>query len=864
MEEFFNGLSWKKFSCILENKGKLSNYPYIVVVNSIVKEVSAELFGSFENSPKIVFHIKGRNFNFKLKPSTSVTIEIIFAGKAIDFAGDWHNAFIKYFENPKNSRNNSLLSCTEVEEISYPMLKYCYDFSLLKEEVTLNFLNPLSFTPKRKHSRTFLNNQMFFNLVKKRYDDIFQVDFPEVDLNKFFVNSNYLSYTEIKKPSISQGGSLNYINGCVGNLYIKGDLSEILPYLILGAELHIGNRFGYGYGYYLFHPKSIGFFDHNFSNYNYIESVFIETMDELDDPDVHKEIDKNLPSILQEEIVAGLYSPLPVETFTIPKNNGEKRIIEKPTFRDLVVQKMLYKMLYKPLESSFEYESIGFRKGLGRDDAIARINFAISKGYSYIIESDVEDFFPSVDHEILMSIVKRIIPESDIITLGLLEKFIKTKYVENGNVKIRERGLSLGMPLSPLLSNLYLDAFDEAVKQYDVILIRYADDFIIFTKDEESAYSLLEFAENSLGEIKLGLNKAKTSVKHISQGFNFLGYNFSGDGSVSEISTTPNPFRKPLFITEPYVFVGVSGGRIEVRKDKNVLASVPINRVSDVLLLERGAISTQCIKNCIDNNIPISFTLNSGYYITTIKPDSRAYYDMSSKHGHYYYKLSEAERLSVAIEFVNAKIKNNLTFLKKRRYSEKRVFLELETILSKLQEASSLDELRGLEGKAARIFFGVLNELILVPEFKSVRRGRKEPDRLNALLNYGYYLLFSRINALVRAQGLNPYLGFLHSDINNYESLVADIQEPFRIFVDRLILRLVNNKSLVADDFVQSDNGRFYFTGEGRKKFLNFYELEFTNTTTFGESSIYDMVYVQVLNIKKWLNEGSSIAVIRW
>jgi len=76
-----------------------------------------------------------------------------------------------------------------------------------------------------------------------------------------------------------------------------------------------------------------------------------------------------------------------------------------------------------------------------------------------------------------------------------------------------------------------------------------------------------------------------------------LGYNFTGDGSISETTTTPNPYRKPLFVTEPFTFVGISGDRIELYKDKKVFSSVPISRVSEVLLLEKSSVSSQFIKD---------------------------------------------------------------------------------------------------------------------------------------------------------------------------------------------------------------------------------------------------------------------------
>jgi len=79
-------------------------------------------------------------------------------------------------------------------------------------------------------------------------------------------------------------------------------------------------------------------------------------------------------------------------------------------------------MLYKIFDRALEEESIGYRKGIGRDEAIKKINDAIAKGYCYVVESDVEDFFPSIDHGRLLNIIESYIPKSDIITLELIKK----------------------------------------------------------------------------------------------------------------------------------------------------------------------------------------------------------------------------------------------------------------------------------------------------------------------------------------------------------------------------------------------------------------------------------------------------------
>lgn len=863
IESFFKELQWRRLRFSLKNQRNVSNYPFLITVNSIVKEVSSKIYQNFNDEPTIFFHLPDRFFNFSPKKDNVIPVEVFFVGEAYDVAHRWKEELLTYFKDEENSRNNSLDSVGEVEERDYEMLEKNVDFSQLDEEITLLFYTPLHYTTKKGKERYYIDDQILLKLYLNRFERLFKREFPKIDTKNILVIPYYWSYTQIKKPSLSQGGNLIYINGCFGKLYLRGEYQKIVPYLILGSELHCGGKISYGYGYYKFFPKSLGFYDANLVNINYIEAVYNQVLDESDDPDIVTEIDDTLPKRIAEEIINENYKPLPVKTFVIPKSDGGSRTIEKFSLKDTVVHKMIYKMFYKTLDKAMEYESIGYRKGLGRDEAVKRINDAIAKGYIYVIESDVEDFFPSIDHEILLKTLDLYIPKSDRKFRELLKKVIKTKYYEGGVETVRSVGISLGSPLSPLFANIYLDFFDEEIKENDVVLVRYADDFVILTKTFEDAENVLTLTHVALNKIKLKINKDKTSIKHIKEGFTFLGYTFTGDGHVVESTITPNPYRKPLYVTEPYTFLGRSADRIEVKKGKELLASVPIKRLSEVILLEKSSMSTQFIKACIDNNIPISLTLNSGYYVTTIKPDSRSFFDTISLHGHKYYKMTEAEKLSYAMEFVLAKIENQITSYKKRRYENNQFYFKLNDILNKIKKSTTLDELRGLEGVAAKIVFSALNEVINVEEFKSLKRGRTEPDRLNALLNYGYYLLFSKINSLIRASSLNPYLGFLHSDINNYESLAADVQEPFRTFVDRLVVRLINLSAIKPDDFVEN-NGRYFLKPEARKTFLISYEAEFTNTEIFDGYTINDMIFVQVKNIKRWVDQDIAISVVRW
>jgi len=145
------------------------------------------------------------------------------------------------------------------------------------------------------------------------------------------------------------------------------------------------------------------------------------------------------------------------------------------------------KIIYRVFDNIFEEESIGSRKGFSRQRAIEMVQSAVEEGYEYIIESDIEEFFPSVELADLQVLLERYLPSKDGLIKDLLGKLIGNGYILEGRYHERVKGLALGNPLSPCLANLYLDSFDEYVKSMDVRLVRYVDDFIIFCKNPAEA-----------------------------------------------------------------------------------------------------------------------------------------------------------------------------------------------------------------------------------------------------------------------------------------------------------------------------------------------------------------------------------------
>jgi len=209
-------------------------------------------------------------------------------------------------------------------------------------------------------------------------------------------------------------------------------------------------------------------------------------------------------------------------------------------------------------------------------------------------------------------------------------------------------------------------------------------------------------------------------------------------------------------------------------------------------------------------------------------------------------------------------LRNYISLFKQRYEQGLNLFIgKIERIIQNIYEAPDVPTIRGFEGFAAKEIYHRLNAFIDDEQFKIVKRERRKPDRINSLLNFGYYLLFSRINATVRAVGLNPYLGFLHNPDDSYESLVCDIEELFRSRIDRFLIKLINLKSVTGNDFVQNDAG-FILQRDAIKMILNKFEGEMERKNSKNTLSLQESIYVQVCVVKNFMLDNKSLTFHQW
>lgn len=228
---------------------------------------------------------------------------------------------------------------------------------------------------------------------------------------------------------------------------------------------------------------------------------------------------------LQSDLLKFKYAPQPVKRIFMRREVGPPRPLGIPTFADRIVQRALVQILIPLFEPHFDDCSHAYRTGRSPQTALAQARDHAMGGRPWVVKIDLADCFGNIPHRPLLRAANRRI--HDFAVRKLLKRFLAVEVVTQSNSGLRQvskqQGLLQGSPLSPLLANIYLDAFDQEARRQGLRFVRYGDDIAIFAATRPDADDALDAAARILEKLRLPLNREKTKLHHLSRGFQYLG-----------------------------------------------------------------------------------------------------------------------------------------------------------------------------------------------------------------------------------------------------------------------------------------------------------------------------------------------------
>jgi CRISPR-associated protein Cas1 len=323
-----------------------------------------------------------------------------------------------------------------------------------------------------------------------------------------------------------------------------------------------------------------------------------------------------------------------------------------------------------------------------------------------------------------------------------------------------------------------------------------------------------------------------------------------------------------VYIREQGAMVCKRGSRILVEKEGETLLEILLRQTESVAVFGNVQVTTQALSELLDRGIPLALYTRHGRLKGHLAPALSK--NVLLRVAQYRTALDDAASLVMAKATVRAKILNGIELLSDYRahYPSDRLASACEAmrgIAGNIAEARDHAELMGYEGSAAAVYFGAFPEMNRSGLPFEGRRKHPATDPINGLLSLGYTLAMNEIRALAEGAGMEPHLGFLHRVDYGRPSLALDLLEPFRApLVDRLTLKLVNEKTLTEADFGQrltgDAAGSVMLVPDSLRKYLEHYEAAVAEPRQRAPSGIRERWQAEVEKLAAAIRDGAGFA----
>jgi CRISPR-associated protein Cas1 len=304
---------------------------------------------------------------------------------------------------------------------------------------------------------------------------------------------------------------------------------------------------------------------------------------------------------------------------------------------------------------------------------------------------------------------------------------------------------------------------------------------------------------------------------------------------------TPRSELRPAYLETQGLRVGKSGEVLQVKEKDALRQEIRMGEISQLNLMGNIQISTQAVQSLCENEVPICYFSQGGWFygITSGMNTKNVFLRRAQ------FRLADQEWfcLNLARKLVAGKIRNQRTMLLRNHVEpEARVLAEMKAMVESAEAATSLDELLGIEGNGARLYFGGFSGMIKVEAEEETPavfrmdfegRNRRPPkDAVNALLSLAYSILAKDFTITCYAVGFDPLIGFYHQPRFGRPALALDLMEPFRpLIADSAVINAINTRMVTPSDFVSAGDS-VALKPSGRKAFYRSYEARMDTLVT--------------------------------
>lgn len=313
-----------------------------------------------------------------------------------------------------------------------------------------------------------------------------------------------------------------------------------------------------------------------------------------------------------------------------------------------------------------------------------------------------------------------------------------------------------------------------------------------------------------------------------------------------------------IYVTEPGALLSKAGNKLIISKSKEApIKDFPIEKIDSIVMINSANISSQLAVELLERDITLTWISNKGKFYGRLEP-TRAV-NIERQITQFYLADDKEFSFEISKKWIYAKIRNSRVMLS-RWARERKIDLnseieELKNIADviKNNQVRDSESLMGYEGRASKIYFDGLKQIV-PEEFSFTHRNKQPPkDPFNSLLSFAYTLLMYEIYTAVSLKYLHPYRGFFHKPRRGHPALVSDLMEEWRaLLCDSLAVSLLSHKVIKIDDFLDPDEetGGVYLRQEASKNFIEHFEQRIRKLNSYLDFVDYPMSFRESITLQ--------------